>query len=340
MKRLRAAAVSFLNARPLTAALEGSSRFELVLAEPSRCASLLEEGEVDLALLPVGALVGKAYEIVPGVAIGADGLVSTVVLVGEQSPAVWDEVYLDTASRTSQLLARIVLAERGFHPRFTQRPAAEGVPAARGQKGALVIGDRAFDVAANHVLDLGREWTHLSGLPMIFALWAARPGVLGPEEVAEVTRAAREGLGRRTELAQEFARERGGEAERYRRYLTQRIRYGLGPYELQGLEAFLAKVAEHGLGPRTVLSFVGDRPPTSTGKNSLRSPMTSPSHPPPPGGGGKGVGGPRWTPCCSSPPTAPASPPPRPSCSTPGPRSSSSASPPTRAGARSTPTAW
>ena len=45
-----------------------------------------------------------------------------------------------------------------------------------GPRGALVIGDRGFDVRANHVLDLGREWTHLTGLPMIFALWAARPG--------------------------------------------------------------------------------------------------------------------------------------------------------------------
>ncbi len=40
-KKLRAAAVSFLNARPLTVGLEGSDRIELVLAEPSRCAALL-----------------------------------------------------------------------------------------------------------------------------------------------------------------------------------------------------------------------------------------------------------------------------------------------------------
>ena len=32
-----------------------------------------------------------------GLAVGADGPVQTVLLVGEQSPVVWDEVYLDTA---------------------------------------------------------------------------------------------------------------------------------------------------------------------------------------------------------------------------------------------------
>ncbi len=258
MPKLRAAAVSFLNARPLTAALAGSKRIELVLAEPSMCAAMLERGEVEIALLPVGALAGKDYEIVPGIAIGSDGPVSTVLLVGEQSPVVWDEVFLDTASRTSQLLAKIVLAERGIHPKFTPMPAADGLAAARGTKGALVIGDRAFAVSANQVLDLGREWTHLTRLPMVYALWAARPGVLTPEDVAEIALAAREGLGMRTEIAQGFAKEKGGDPERYRRYLTHRIRYGLGPYELQGLEAFLDRAAKHGFAPETRLRFADD----------------------------------------------------------------------------------
>jgi cyclic dehypoxanthinyl futalosine synthase len=257
--KLRAAAVSFLNARPLTVALASSARVELVLAEPSRCAALLERGEVEVALLPVGALPGTEYELVPGVAIGSDGPVSTVILAGEEPPERWDEVFLDTASRTSQLLARLILAERGLHPVFTPRPAAEGLAAARGGKGALVIGDRAFGVTADHVLDLGREWTRLAGLPMVYALWAARPGALDAADVAELTRAAREGLGLRGEIAQAFARERGGDAERYRRYLTRRIRYGLGPHELRGLEAFLSRAADRGLAPPTTLRFAEGR---------------------------------------------------------------------------------
>jgi cyclic dehypoxanthinyl futalosine synthase len=258
MPKIRAAAVSFLNARPLTAALAGSSRVELVLAEPAQCAALLERGEVDAALLPVAALAGKDYEVVPGVGIGADGAVSTVILAGEQSPAIWDEVYLDTASRTSQVLSKIVLDARGVRPKFTPAPALDGLALAKGTKGALVIGDRAFDVSANHVLDLGREWNALTKHPMVFAVWAARPGALAPEDVAEITRAAHHGLGLRTELAQAFARERGGDPERYRRYLTHRLRYGLGPYELDGLEAFLARAAKLGFLPETRLRFADD----------------------------------------------------------------------------------
>ena len=258
MKKIRAAAVSFLNARPLTAALERSERVELRLAEPSACAALLEAGEVDLALLPVAALAGKDYEIVPGVAIGADGPVSTVVLAGEQSPVVWDEVFLDTASRTSQVLAKVVLDAMGVRPRFTPMPAAEGLPLAKGTKGALVIGDRAFDVQASQILDLGREWTHLTQKPMIFAVWAARKGALSPEDVTEILRAARDGLGMRTEIAQQFARERGGDAERYRRYLTHRIRYSLAHYEIEGLEEFLGRAAAKGFLPPTTLRFADD----------------------------------------------------------------------------------
>src|SRR5512138_840349 len=258
MPKLRAAAVSFLNAWPLTAGLEESERIELVLAEPSRCAAMLEAGEVDLALVSVGALPGGEFEVVPGIAIGADGPVQTVVLAGEQSPAIWDEVFLDTASRTSHVLTKIVLDELGVHPKYTLLPAAEGLARAKGTKGALVIGDRGFGVKANHVIDLAREWNRISGLPMIFAVWAARPGKVTPEDVQELSRAAQHGLGVRTELAQRFAAERGGDPERYRRYLTQRIRYGLGPYELQGLERFLERAAAKGFLPPMKVRFVDD----------------------------------------------------------------------------------
>jgi cyclic dehypoxanthinyl futalosine synthase len=258
MAKLRAAAVSFLNAWPLTAGLEKSDRIELVLAEPSRCAALLEAGQVDLALVSVGGLPGGEYDIVPGIAIGADGPVQTVVLAGEQSPAIWDEVFLDTASRTSHVLTKLVLDDMGVHPKFTLLPAVEGLARAKGTKGALVIGDRGFDVRANQVLDLGREWNRITGLPMIFALWAARPGRVSPEDVQELSRAAHLGLGMRTELAQKFAAQKGGDPERYRRYLTQRIRYGLGPYELQGLEVFLERAAAKGFLPPMKLRFVDD----------------------------------------------------------------------------------
>src|SRR5512136_2975243 len=164
--KLRAPAVSFLNARPLTAGLVDSPLIDLVLADPSLCASMLEAGDFQVALLPVGALPGHDWEVVPGIGIGADGPVETVVLAGERQPEEWDEIFLDTASRTSQVLAQLVLRERGLSPRVTHLPALEGLARATGTKGALVIGDRAFGVKdqAKVVIDLGREWNRLTRL--------------------------------------------------------------------------------------------------------------------------------------------------------------------------------
>ena len=77
--KLRLAAVSFLNARPITYGLERApevqDRFDLRFELPSRCAELLERGEVDLALLPVASYATMPGElrIVPGIAIGGPG---------------------------------------------------------------------------------------------------------------------------------------------------------------------------------------------------------------------------------------------------------------------------
>ena len=66
------------------------------------------------------------------------------------------------------------------------------------------------------------------------------------------------GSGVRTELAQRVAAQKGGDPERYRRYLTQSIRYGLGADELAGLEAFLRPGRAEGFLRPMKLRFVDD----------------------------------------------------------------------------------
>ena len=157
-----------------------------------------------------------------------------MVLAGEQSPAIWDEVFLDTASRTSHVLAKLVLDAMGVHPRFTPMHADEGLARAKGTKGALVIGDRGFE-RAREPRARPRPRVDPPHRPAddLRAVGGA-PGRVSPEDVQELTRAAQHGLGIRTELAQRFAAQKGGDPERYRRYLTQRIRYGLGPLRAAG----------------------------------------------------------------------------------------------------------
>ena len=51
----------------------------------------------------------------------------------------------------------------------------------------LLIGDPAFD--ADHAalglrkIDLGDEWTAMTGLPFIYAAWTGRPGAVTPADV-------------------------------------------------------------------------------------------------------------------------------------------------------------
>src|SRR5204862_7431206 len=75
---IKLAAVSFLNARPITHALP--DRFEVTYAEPSVCAATLARGEADCGLIPVASYAAlEGLRVVPGIAIAARGAGETVL---------------------------------------------------------------------------------------------------------------------------------------------------------------------------------------------------------------------------------------------------------------------
>ncbi len=202
MSKLRIAAVSFLNARPITYGLErglGGDRFELSFELPSRCAELLERGEVDLGLVPSASYAAASGEmrIVPGIAIAGFGPVRTVLLVGEVPWEQMQDIALDGASRSSAMLLRLLCRQRGLTPRFRELPHDEVVDAASGTTGALVIGDAGFAAAARfpHAVDLGAAWRDTTGLPFVYAAWAGRPGAVGPDDIAILQQSLADGLG-------------------------------------------------------------------------------------------------------------------------------------------------
>ncbi len=236
--------MAYVNAWPLTHGLDRDSRVDLTCARPSEIANGLMESRFDAGLVPVAALLAQpALEVIPGCAIGAFGRVDSVVLTLRTSPHLIRRLALDPASRTSQLLAQVVLAER-----FGVRPEVEECPPDRASRdsrfdASLVIGDDALRevVAGVPHLDLAECWSELHGLPFVFAVWAARPGVLAefPDLVPALLEARDLGQGARAELAHRAAREVGLSAEIWRVYLERRIRYGLGLLEQQGLRRFL-----------------------------------------------------------------------------------------------------
>jgi len=268
-RRVRIAAVSFLNARPITYGLErgllgeeGNRRFELSFELPSQCAARLAAGDVDLALIPTAAyreIDGHTpLRAVPGVAIASAGAVRTVLLVGEVPWTEMTDVALDGASRSSAALVRLLSHERGLTPRFVEVAHDEVDRAAHGRTGALVIGDAGFTVADRypHVYDLGVEWKRLSGLPFVYAVWAGRPDALDDEAVALLRESLRLGLAARAEIARAWAEAHGGPPALYQRYLTENIQYRLGSEELSGVGAFFERIRlDEGSERKTRLRF-------------------------------------------------------------------------------------
>ncbi len=258
MSTVRLCAVSFLNARPLYEPLktmgavdeDGAPLFEIHEALPAECARKLEAGEVDMALLPVGAYAAMPeLEVVPELAIAGRGPVDTVLVVGEVPLAEATEILLDGASRTSVALLEVILAARGLSPRLT--PAGHGVGAdmAKGTVCALVIGDAAFGLNERfeHIVDLGAAWFQHTGLPMVFAFWAAKPGVLTDAHVRALQAAKVRGLKFAEQHAKKYRQSLldqnlPAQSENfYANYLRRTIRYDFDAYERAGLVEFLTQ---------------------------------------------------------------------------------------------------
>jgi cyclic dehypoxanthinyl futalosine synthase len=261
--RVRVAAVGYLNARPLYEGLDrepASARFTLDCAAPSEVARRIAEDEAELALMPVAAAatIGD-LRLVRGAAIGARGAVRSVIIASDCRIEDIEELAVDLSSRTSVVLARLLLRARhhGREPRLFGMGPREAIAHIGGTRGALVIGDPALEIEGRfpHVLDLGLDWMALTGLPFVFAAWCGRYGAISAADERLLERAKAAGLERRDAIADEHAARSGLPAASLRAYLREAIRYDLGDDERRGLERFFHEAASAGLLPRAQVRF-------------------------------------------------------------------------------------
>lgn len=272
-EKLRAMGVAYLNARPLWESLRESERVDLRLAPPSELARALAEGETDVGLLPVAAAatIGD-LRMLRGMAIGARGKVHSVAIVAERPVHELESIALDLSSRTSVVLARLLLARRKLRPKLYGAEPARAIAGVGGRSGALVIGDAALDIEDRfpHRLDLAEDWLDWTGLPFVFAAWFARPGVSRDDE--DLFRVAKQkGLARVDAIAAEHAERSGLPFASLREYLTASIRYDLADEELRGLERFWDEAARAGLLPRATARFEDARPTSRPSLDGLLS---------------------------------------------------------------------
>jgi len=254
---VRLGAVGYLNARPLVWGLDRSLRFLLRFDVPSTCASLLHDGAIDIGLIPsIEYLRGGPYAIVPDLAIASRGPVASVLLFTSRPIRDVRSIAMDVSSRTSVALVRVLCAQLfKINPKI--EPAGPDLPQMLGRcDAALIIGDNALFQHPNvehtlpvEVIDLGKAWTDLTGLPFVYAFWAGRPGMLEPGDVEALQRARDAGVAASDDVACAYLRDMPARQALGMRYLRENIKYHLGAEEQAGLELFYRYAAEINVAP-------------------------------------------------------------------------------------------
>lgn len=246
-------AVTYLNARPLVYGLEHSDRFNIRYDVPAECARLLHARETDVGLIPsIEYLRGPApYAIVPGPAVTSRGPVASVAMYTRRDPRDIRTIAMDTSSRTSVALATILLRRR-FDISVDAAPMAPDLDAMLASAdAALIIGDIALfldhEALGARKIDLGEEWTTMTGLPFVYACWTGWPEALDRDDVAALQRARDGGVNQSNAVAAAYYPDDTPRQAAARRYLRDNIRYFLGADEVEGLKTFYRYASELGL---------------------------------------------------------------------------------------------
>ena len=245
-EKLRIGAVSYLNTKPLVYDLPARlPAAELSLDYPSRLADALEAGTLDVALVPVVELLQHPEWIpVSNACISSRGPVLSVKLLFRVPPAEVRTLALDEGSRTSVMLAQVLLRElHQVEPQLSAFPL--GVELSDITSDAvLMIGDRAMRVADEQfveVWDLGDRWCRWSELPFVFARWVSRAEL--PLHVAAAFESARDaGLRQVEQISSEQALKMDLPEPLVSSYLSQNLNFTLGHREQRGMELFFERV--------------------------------------------------------------------------------------------------
>lgn len=260
---VRVGCVEYLNARPLWHGLNSrADLFSLQYAVPSRVSAWLHSREVDLALVS-SIEYGQRYRVVPGAAVTSNGPVASVALFSKKPATAIRTIALDSSSRTSISLTRILCAEWfGIEPEFvTMSPDLPSM--LKRCDAALLIGDIALFV--DHVgmgiekYDLCDEWRGLTGLPFVFAFWTGRPDVLTPAHLQAIHASRDAGVAALNDIARAHYPDDDELAEIGGVYLHENIQYRLDGDCITSLQKFYASAAKLGIIQQaTPIRFYGD----------------------------------------------------------------------------------
>ena len=250
------AASSYLNSAPLIWSFKNGSRandIELIDAVPARCAELLAQSQVDVALVPAieyQRIPGLA--VVPKVCVGSREKVRSVILVSKRAELKEiSMIALDESSRTSATLIKIIFKEfLGFEPQWVS--AQPDLPQMLVQNdAALLIGDpgMTFSREALQTFDLASLWREHTGFGFVFAMWMIRAGAAAESRTIDFGAACQEGLARADEIISFYQPLLGLPRHELEIYLNENISFSMDNELRAGLDLFYKLAYKHGLIP-------------------------------------------------------------------------------------------
>ncbi|MFC7310030.1 menaquinone biosynthetic enzyme MqnA/MqnD family protein [Streptomyces monticola] len=259
--RPRVGHIQFLNCLPLYWGLARTGTLldlELTKDTPEKLSEQLVRGDLDIGPITLVEFLKHSDQLVamPDIAVGCDGPVMSCVIVSQLPLDRLDgaRVALGSTSRTSVRLAQLLLAEHiGVEPDYYTCPPDLGVMMQEADA-AVLIGDAALRANLHdgprlglQVHDLGQMWKDWTGLPFVFAVWAARRDYLErePEVVAKVHEAflaSRDvSLEEVAKVAEQAARWEAFDAGVLERYFTT-LDFRFGGRQLAGVREFARRV--------------------------------------------------------------------------------------------------
>jgi chorismate dehydratase len=235
---IRLGRISYVNMAPVFFRLEAD--VEEVVGVPTELNRMTVDAEIDLA--PISSIEYARHaarlRILPQLCVSSEGAVDSIQLVSRTPLEQVRTVAVTPESATSVVLTKVLL------------PDADHVPLGEEAEAKLLIGDAAlksaFEDPTPHY-DLGRLWRERTGLPMVFAVFAApEPVVEGLAELEDALVASLRAARAEPERLAYEASERYGYPPGFLARYFEKLRYRFGPRERAGLITFLELAHEAG----------------------------------------------------------------------------------------------
>lgn len=243
---IRVSAISYLNTIPFVYGLENHpirKKIDMEFSTPAQSAEKLKNGTIDIGIVPVAIIPQIENNLIfSDYCIGAEDKVASVLLCSGKPIEEIDKVYMDTESRTSVLLTKVLARHYwNISPEFIDfNFSSEAVDLS---KSYLLIGDKAIRQGGSfrYVYDLAEEWIRFRHLPFVFACWTANRD-LDPFFVAEFNDALKFGVSNIENAVDRYSN--GFDKEYAIKYLSENVSFSLNADKRAGLSEFWSLALE------------------------------------------------------------------------------------------------